>query len=111
LSELKVEVLLPLKYNPDEKGKRKKIEGKKYRETFAEVAEKFPDYTVDNSPLLGNWINPKTKKKVIDENKSFFVICEASKANLAFFRKLKKTLKKRFLQDDILIYHIEVFRY
>lgn len=110
MTELKVEVLLPKKYNPDKKGRRKKVEGRKYRETFAEVAAKFPNYTVDNSPLLGNWINPKTKKKVIDENKSFFVICKASKTNLTFFRKLKKTLKKRFLQDDILIYYIKVYR-
>lgn len=111
MTDLKVEVLLPLRYNPDKKGRRKRIEGEKYSKTFAQIAEKFPDYTVDNSPLLGNWVNPKTKKKLSDENMAFWIICKQSKANLTFFKKLKGTLKQRFLQDDILIYHIQVFRY
>lgn len=109
--EIKVEILLPLFYNPDERGERKQVEGEKYSETFDQIAAKFTDYTVDNSPLLGKWINPKTKKKIEDENTSCWVICEGSDENIQFFKDLKEIMKQRFLQDDILIYHISIYRY
>ena len=108
--EIKVEILLPLLYNPDN-GERKPVEGEKYLETFDQIGGKFPNYTVDNSPLLGKWVNPKTKQKIEDENLSCWIICEQSNENMTFFKELKETLKQRFLQDDILIYHIAVYRY
>ncbi len=111
--DIKVEILIPLFYNPEDSTPdgKKKIEGEKYSQTFDQIAEKFPDYTVDNSPLLGNWVKPDTKKKVIDENMACWVICEESEENVRFFKELRETLKQRFIQDDILIYHIQVFRY
>ena len=111
MPDLKVEILLPLLYNEDRAGKRKKIEGEKYSETFEEIVDKFGGCTIDNSPLLGGWIDPLTKKQIKDENSTYLVVCKKTKKNLEFFRKLKKKLKIRFQQKDIMMYYVTINKF
>lgn len=107
--ELKVEILLPLYYNDDPK-KRKKIEGIKYSKTYDEVYEQFGGCTIDNSPLIGRWLNPKTNKEIREENRAYWVVCKSTKNNLNFLRKLKKRLRVRFDQEDIMMYYVRIRR-
>lgn len=109
--DLKVEVLLPLRYNPDKEGKRKKIEGIKYSQTYSDIFGRFGGCTIDNSPLIGGWLDPRTNRPIGDVNKTYWVICKKTASNMRFFRKLKKTLQERFAQDEIMMYYVPVFRF
>jgi len=111
VSDLKVEILLPLRYNEDRNGKRKKIEGEKYSKTFDELVVRFGGCTIDNSPLLGGWLDPVTQKQIRDENSTYWVVCKNNKNNLDFFHKLKRTLKARFKQKDMMIYCIIINKF
>lgn len=108
--ELKVEILLPLYYNTGNSKNRKKIEGIKYSKTYDEIYNKFGGCTIDNSPLIGGWKDPKTGKQIKDENIVYWVICKSTKNNLYFFNKLKKKLLQCFEQDDIMIYYVRIHR-
>lgn len=66
---------------------------------------------MDSTPLVGGWLDPKTKKPIKDVSKTYWVICKGTKANIRFFKKLKRTLEKRFLQDEIMMYYVPVFRF
>lgn len=109
--DLKVEILLPLRYNPDKDGRRKKVEGIKYSQTYSDIFERFGGCTIDNSPLIGGWLDPRTNKPIGDTNKTYWVICKKNKSNMLFFKKLKETLKERFAQDEIMMYYVPVFRF
>ena len=108
--DLKVEILLPLYYNEDRSGKRKKIEGRKYAETFDDLMTKFGGCTIDDSPLLGGWVDPSTQKRIRDENTTYWVVCKKTKKNVEFFHNFKKKLKKKFEQKDMMIYYVIVNR-
>jgi hypothetical protein len=93
--DLKVEILIPKYYNPDKfTNKRRKIEGIKLADTFDEIYDEFDGCTVDYSPLIGGWKDPKTGKQIKDENIAYWVVCANTKKNLRFFGSLKKKLKK-----------------
>jgi len=109
--DLKVEILLPLLYNKDHTGKRRKIEGEKYSKTFDELVAKFGGCTVDNSPLIGGWLDPNTKKQIQDENSTYWVVCKKTKSNIEFFHKLKTKLKIRFKQKDIMMYYVIINKF
>ncbi|MCV0366133.1 MAG: hypothetical protein K5798_02565 [Nitrosopumilus sp.] len=111
MSEIKVEILLPSSYNEDENGQRKEIEGKKFSDTFDDLMDNFGGCTIDNTPLLGGWVDPKTKQRINDENTTYWIVCEESNENIEFFQKYKETLKKRFQQEDIMMYSVRVNRF
>jgi hypothetical protein len=103
VQSLKVEILVPKFFN---NGNR--IPVKKHRLTAQELSKQFDGCTEDKSPLFGQWIDPKTKRKYIDKNFAFWVICKDSKTNLEFFRTFKGSLKRRYNQEEILIYSISI---
>lgn len=105
---IKVEILLPSLYNEDQNGQRKEIEGRKYSDTFNDLIDKFKGCTIDSIPLLGGWIDPKTKQRINDKNTTYWVVCEESKENMSFFRNYKEILKKRFQQEDIMVYSVSI---
>jgi len=111
VSDLKVEILLPLRYNKDKNGKRKKIEGEKFSKTFEELVGKFGGCTIDNSPLLGGWLDPSTQKQIKDENSTYWVVCKKTSSNIQFFHNMKKKLKVRFEQKDMMIYYVIINRF
>ena len=100
MQQYKVEILLPKTYND-----RRPIEGKKYRETYQEIFIQFNGCTQDNTPLLGAWRDPRTKKKYNDTNICYWVVCNDSIDNTYFLDDLKIRLKERFDQEDIMMYH------
>ncbi|WP_042687521.1 hypothetical protein [Candidatus Nitrosotenuis chungbukensis] len=110
MSDLKVEILLPLYYNQDQSGKRKEVEGSKFTETFDDLMDRFGGCTVDDTPLLGGWVDPKTKDRINDTNTTYWVVCKKTKKNVEFLHKLKKVLKKRFEQEDIMMYFVTITR-
>jgi hypothetical protein len=103
VQRLKVEVLIPKFYND---GRR--IEGIKYRETYQEVFSQFGGCTIDNSPLLGRWIDPNTHQEYNEKNIAFWVICNDTYDSLYFLDNLKNKLKTRFDQKEIMIYSIKI---
>lgn len=111
MSDLKVEILLPLHYNEDPKGKRKKIEGSKYAETYDDLMSKFGGCTIDDSPLLGGWVDPSTRKRISDENTTYWVVCKKTKTNMAFLHGFKRKLKKRFEQKEMMMYYMIINRF
>lgn len=110
MSDLKIEILLPLYYNADASGTRANIEGSKYAQTYNEITAKFGGCTVNNSPILGGWVDPATGKEIQDENVTYWVVCKNTKLNIRFFTRLKSTLKERFKQDEIMMYYVEIHR-
>lgn len=111
MSQIKVEILLPSLYNEDKDGVRKEIEGKKYSDTFDDLMDKFGGCTIDNTPLLGGWVDPKTQERINDENTTYWVVCDNTPENITFFKNFKEVLKTRFKQEDIMIYSIIVDRF
>lgn len=99
MQQHKIEILLPKTYNDNIP-----IEGSKYRLTYQEIFNQFNGCTKDNTPLLGEWRDPNTKKKYKDTNICYWIICNDSFDNMYFLDKLKDGLKERFQQEDILMY-------
>ncbi len=109
--DLKVEILLPKYYNPNNsKTKRIPVEGKKFRQTYDEIYDQFNGCTIDSSPLIGRWKDLKTGKMIQDENTAYWVFCKGTKNNLRFFNKLKRKLKERFEQDEMMMYYVTIHR-
>ena len=107
-TSIKVEILLPTLYNENEDGQRHEIEGKKYSDTYDDLMDEFGGCTIDNTPLLGGWIDPKTKQRVNDENTTYWVVCKKSRKNKSFFKNYKEILKQRFQQDAIMMYSVSI---
>lgn len=101
MHRLKVEILIPKRYN-----NREIIETDKHRITYLEIFNEFGGCTMDNSPLIGVWRNPKTGKKYNDRSFSYWVICNDDYKTIAFLYNYKKVLKERYEQDDIMIYSL-----
>lgn len=108
MSDLKVEILLPLYYNEDESGIRNEMEGTKFTQTYDDLMDKFGGCTIDDTPLLGGWRDPETNQVMNDENITYWVICENLEENVQFLKGFKDTLKERFQQKDIMIYYLTV---
>ena len=89
LVKLKIEILVPIKYNNGEI-----IPAINHARTSNDLGRQFGSYTEDSSPLLGSWIDPKTRKKYKDENFTYWVLCDATKENIDFLPEFKEVLKK-----------------
>jgi hypothetical protein len=101
--QLKIEILVPKKYNNGEI-----IPAIHHARTSNDLARQFGSYTEDSSPLLGSWIDPKTKKKYKDENFTYWVLCNDTKYNTDFLPRFKEKLKERYQQIEILMYYTKV---
>jgi hypothetical protein len=104
--QIKVEIILPLYYND-----KRDIEDKKFEETHDDIKKQFTGFTIGDRPLLGYWIDPDTGISYENEkNTLYWVLCDKTKNNIQFFKKLKERLKQRFEQESILIYYVNVYR-
>lgn len=110
MPQLKVEILLPLYYNPDKNGVRRKIDGNEFSETYKDLVNQFGGCTINPAPQSGGWINPDTGKEIKDELTIYWVICEETEENKLFLKNFKEVIKKRFQQDDILLYYTKIDR-
>jgi hypothetical protein len=103
LSEIKVEFLIPQKYNDDSL-----IEEEKLMQTYDDIVNRFSACSMNNQTITGRWKDPKTGVYYNDVLNSIWVICEDVQENRDFFNELRITLQKRFRQESILMYVINV---
>lgn len=96
IAQLKIEVLVPKKYNDGTT-----IPTILHARTSNDLGRQFGSYTEDSTSLLGTWRDPKTKKKFEDENFTYWVLCDNTKDNRDFLPQFKETLKERYQQLDI----------
>lgn len=111
MHHIKVEILLPLYYNEDSKGNRKKVEGTKFAEIYENLVEKFGGCVINKSPLISGWFDPSTKKYIQDECNVCWVICHQTDSNIEFFYSLKEILKKKLEQKEILMYFLIIDKF
>jgi|SRR3989338_4235571 len=109
MTHFKIDIQLPLAYNP-KKGQRvgDKIPEQYFFDTYEELLEKVGGISTSNVPVMGSWINPKTKKRYNDKSIVFSVVIESGDImtiiNVPKIKELKdykETLKVRFKQHEI----------
>jgi hypothetical protein len=104
LSQIKVEIILPLYYND-----RTRIERYKFIKTYDEIIERFNGCTVNPTPLVGGWKDPESGTVYKnEENVLYYVICEDDSKNKEVLTNLKQILKERFQQNEIMMYITKV---
>jgi hypothetical protein len=101
-SRLRVEILLPLRYNDGQL-----IEPSKFLKTEQALVQQFGGCTA-LTPTSGVWLNPKDSQLYQDINSGFYVDCPNKQETFKFLRKFKKVLKKDFDQKVIYIAYYKV---
>jgi hypothetical protein len=105
--QIKAEILLPLYYND-----KREVEDKKFEQTHDEIKKQFGGLTIGDRPLLGYWRDENTGISYDNEkNTLYWILCEKTRNNINFLRKLKDRLEKRFDQESILIYYVNIYRF
>ncbi len=76
--------------------------------TYEELLNMAGGISTNNTPILGSWIHPKTKKRYNDKSIVFSVVVESEDrmtiTNVTKIKKLikyKEKLKERFKQHEI----------
>jgi hypothetical protein len=100
LSEIRVEILIPINYNDGTL-----VEDEKLIQTYDDIVERFSACSMNNSETTGRWMDPKTKTYYNDKLRSIWVLCEDSKDNRDYFNRLRTELCERFKQKEILMYY------
>lgn len=108
MQALRVDVLLPRFYNPDQLGHRRSIEPAKVQETLDEIRNAFGGYTLNDLPITGSWLNPKTKENMEDSHTSIWITAENKPETISKLKQLKEEWKARFEQEDIMMYYITI---
>ena len=62
-------------------------------------------------PLVGGRLDPKTGRPIRDVSTTYRVICKKTRTNIMFFKKLKKSLERRFMQEEKMMYYIPIYRF
>jgi hypothetical protein len=108
MTHFKVEIQLPLNFNP-EKGKKigEKIPPELFHITYEELLGMVGGINTSNVPIVGSWISPKTKKRYNDSSIIFSVVVESEDkmtiTNVPKIKELqayKEKLKERFNQEE-----------
>jgi hypothetical protein len=105
---LRIDVLLPRFYNPDHSGRRKSIEPAKIVQTLDEIENEFGGYTLNDIPIIGSWIDPKTKKSFKDSHRSVWISAEKNDETIRKLAQFKEKWKARFEQEDVMLYYITI---
>ncbi len=103
MQKLKVEFLLPLRYNDGTY-----IEPEKFFNVKEKVLAIFGGLTINPVPSEGIWIDPNTSIKYIDECRRFEVSVEKTPNILKILTDFKKELKEMFQQEEIYMYYTEI---
>lgn len=102
-ARLKVQFLLPLKYND-----KTDVEHEKLFQTRNEVVNSFGGITIHPLSTEGLWKCPKTDKIYFDICKRFEISIDKTRDVDMVLKKLKETLKKRFRQEEIYMIYYEI---
>ncbi len=109
MTHFKVDIQLPLNFNP-EKGEKegKIIPPEIFHDTYEELLEMVGGINTTNRPINGSWISPKSGKRYNDRSIVFSVLVESEDkmtiTNVPKIKKLqeyKEVLKERFKQEEI----------
>ena len=111
MSQIRVDILLPLYYNPDLNGTRREIEDQKFSDTYDELIFHFGGYSMEKDTVRGEWISDETGLRIDDELRNLWVICEDKPAHIDFLVLLKERLMERFDQEEILMFYNSVKRF
>jgi hypothetical protein len=65
MTHFKVDIQLPLKFNPEEGGEN--IPQEYFFETYEELLKLASGISTNNNPIIGSWVNPKDKKRYDDK--------------------------------------------
>jgi len=103
IKRLKVEFLIPLKYNDGTN-----VDIKKLLDVRKKVVDLFGAVTYSPVPTEGIWIDPNTHKRYYDRCSRFEVSIEKSPEIDNILKDLKNDLKKTFKQEDIYMYYTEI---
>ncbi len=109
MTHFKVELQLPLRFNPIGKTKQGKLIPQNYfYNIYCDLRKIAGGVHTTNLPIMGSWICPKTKKVYNDKSTGFTLIVEsgdiATVANVKKLKELKKYKNKlitKFQQESI----------
>lgn len=106
MTHFKVDIQLPLKFNPEDGGG--KILEEFYFETYEELLKLAGGINTTNTPIIGSWINPQNKKRYNDSSVVYTILVESEDKmtihNCSKIKKLikyKEILKGKFKQHEI----------
>lgn len=100
---LKVEFLIPLKYNDGTD-----VEPIKLFNIKKKVVKLFGGITIHPLTTEGIWIDPKTNIKYYDKCRRFETVVKASPEIYETLKELKEDLKKTFKQEEIYMHYTEI---
>ena len=103
VKRLKVEFLIPLKYNDGTD-----VEPEKLFEVREKVVSLFGGVTIHTLSTEGIWIDPKTSQKYYDRCRRFEVLVIKSPTNLRILKDLKNQLKEILKQEEIYMVYTEI---
>jgi hypothetical protein len=103
----RIEVLLPVRYNPNVRGKRKSIPIELFRITKNELMEHFAQEGLSfefviRTRTYGEW------KGIEDESLLIKIDVKMKSSDPAWLRQYKEMLKQRFQQDEIYIVYYDL---
>jgi len=101
--KLKVEFLLPLKYNDGTA-----VEPEKLYEVREKIVSLFGAVTIHPLSTEGIWIDPLTQQKYYDSCRRFEVAIDQSPDTEKLLKTLKEDLKNIFKQEEIFMYYSEI---
>ena len=106
MTHFKVDIQLPLKFNPEDGGG--KVPEEQFFETYENLLNMAGGISTNNTPILGSWINPKDKKRYNDKSIVFSVVVDSEDrktvTNVTKIKELieyKEKLKEKFNQHEI----------
>ena len=92
-------ILIPVYYNPDGDGIKRKVEIAKVKRTESEIRDQFSGYS--RSSIDGWWRDESTGEEFQDHLIRFEIDAAFDGRTLGFVRRWKKTLESRFQQRAI----------
>lgn len=106
MTHFKVDIQLPLNFNPEEGGG--KIPEESFLVTYEDLLKLAGGINTTNTPILGSWINPSDKRRYDDKCVVYTVLVDSedrmtihNATKIKELKAYKETLKKLFKQHEI----------
>lgn len=104
--------MLPRFYNPDHYGHRKNSEPAKIVQTLDEIENEFGGtfltIFLNDIPITGSGIDPKTRRSFKDSHRSVWISAKKNDETIGKLAQFKEKWKDRFEQEDIMLYYITI---